>query len=367
MAPPSEDPPCRAPPAGQAWPVLRGLIPRVVTQGRAPGPRAAAVPRPLGSAEEPQCKGAASALDFLQTSTVVPLVPALFSPPELGGRDLPWALDWRQPSTAKEAQSDTADAAAGRCALFQERCPLPPRRYPSLRPLVFPGLGTSLGCNPGKCLSPQRPPELCAKAEGARGWISLARGPPPESQQLGELDRLQHILGTPISGSSPDPSSSQDAPGMDWLRGLERGWEIHLWRLLRAQLQALGPLGKASGCRLPPALDTGEAVAGPEGRWRGGAEGGSRAQSLLRSLLRGSRAQGLVLGPPEAALGWRERARSPGGTGEPQPLLMETPAAPCCSGRGHGLGRWVPVCSGRAQGCLVPACLVLRLCRVARE
>ncbi|XP_034633096.1 uncharacterized protein LOC117880760 [Trachemys scripta elegans] len=89
---------------------------------------------------------------------------------------------------------------------------------------------------------------------------------------------------------------------MDWLRGLERGWEIHLWRLLRAQLRALGPLGKASGCRLPPALDTGEAVAGPKGRWRGGAEGGSRAQSLRRSLLRGSRAQGPVLGPPEAAL-----------------------------------------------------------------
>lgn len=114
------------------------------------------------------------------------------------------------------------------------------------------------------------------------------------------------------------------------------------------------PPGKGQWLQAPP-----EAVAGPEGRWRVGAEGGSRAWSLLR----GSRARGLVLGPLEAALGWREQARSPGGTGE---LLWERTwtgqMCPCPVQPGS-----LPVCSGRAQGCLLPACLMLRLYHVARE
>ncbi|CAM5130441.1 unnamed protein product [Eretmochelys imbricata] len=134
---------------------------------------------------------------------------------------------------------------------------------------------------------------------------------------------------------------------MHWLQGLERGcqpgpeeatlWMELCWEMGDCFEPSPRPPGKGQRLQAPPpttALDTGEAVAGPEG--------GSRAWSLLRSLPRGSRAQGLVLssllGPPEAALGWREQARTPRRTGELQPPLMERPAAPCCSGRGHGLG-----------------------------
>ncbi|TFK07042.1 TBC1 domain family member 12 [Platysternon megacephalum] len=187
----------------------------------------------LGSTEEPQYKRAASALDFLQTSTLVPLITALFLPPELGGRDVPWALDC-EGGTERHWRC----SGWGLCPV-PGTLPPPPTSVPISQAPGFPRPGDLAWLQPGEV--PFTPVTSRALREG-RGWISLARGPHPKVDSSGSSTSWE----SPSSGFSPDPSSSQEAPGMDWLRGLEWGcqpgpeetplwmescWEIHLWRL----------------------------------------------------------------------------------------------------------------------------------------
>ncbi|XP_038267521.2 uncharacterized protein LOC119859440 [Dermochelys coriacea] len=163
---------------------------------------------------------------------------------------------------------------------------------------------------------------------------------------------------------------------MDWLQGLERGcqpgpeeatlWMELCWEIGDCSEPSPRPPGKGQRLQAPR---HGPGHQRSSGKTRGRESSLEFAEEPAPWLPCAGPGAELAPGTSGGCLGLEGAGEDPKRDWGAALLLMETPAAtwigqtcPCPVQPG-----WLPMCHGRAQGCLVPACLVLRPCHDARE